>query len=157
VLSDERLQEILAWHKDCECGCAEVAEEVTRLRAQLDMYMRMYGRAVEAVSEAVEEIDPAADCDGTVESIWWLRRQVTSLRAELADRDAEAQNLRAERDELAAKVADAWDEALDHAGDESHELRMNLIGETDWNGVEDLIWSHIGAMQDANPHRQAQS
>lgn len=75
-----------------------------------------------------------------------LEKREAALRAELA-----------ERDELAAKVADAWDEALDHAGFESHEVRMNLVGATDWNRVEDLILSHLGAMQDANPYRQAQS
>jgi hypothetical protein len=50
-----------------------------------------------------------------------------------------------------------WQDALDIAGDESHDLRINLCGETDWSKVENLLWSHLEEIAGANPYREPSS
>jgi hypothetical protein len=78
-ITPERMAEIMAWHKDCECGCAEVAAEVERLARERDRayeelrqgWPKMAHDANRAAIEAMNERDAA-------------RAEVKRLRAQVA-------------------------------------------------------------------------
>lgn len=82
--------------------------------------------------------------DPIVDRLYAAEAERDRLREQVTDYEAEAERRGAER---------GWQDALDLAGDESHDLRINLCGETDWSKVEDLLWSHLEAIADANPYR----
>jgi hypothetical protein len=93
-MSAERLDVIRFVHEkhcdwcewDAPCPVADLLAEVDWLRNERDSFARMHVEAVVAVSDAIDAIEPDADVEGTVPSIWWLRRKVEQLQAREAQR-----------------------------------------------------------------------
>lgn len=131
-LAKEEIDRRLQWELDLMDEVEDLRDEleelrrngagtVQQLRAELEksrsdslLSLKLYTDCLVAISDACDELRAPDDVQGTVASVWWLKRECTQARAELADLHNVEADLRAERDALRGYRDRLGERVLDH-------------------------------------------